>query len=183
MKLKLEDAVRRWVEEFNAIPQSLIEKAYGFDEIYEMELTPVGKIYSCDTCGEEFDKEVYETANENENGDKICPTCLDSELEDYEDEDEAIEFCTAYIEEEDDYDNHEYGLPMWGTLWAFNSSFDADWAKDNLEVLKELGFRVYESDEIGVFIGIDGAGYSFFDEHWTPLYKARGLRWHSEESE
>lgn len=31
--------------------------------------------------------------------------------------------------------------------------------------------------------GIDGAGYDFYEAHWEPLYKARGLHWHSEEAE
>lgn len=26
-----------------------------------------------------------------------------------------------------------------------------------------------------------GAGYSFYTEHWIPLYKARGLKWHDKE--
>jgi hypothetical protein len=166
-KLSLKDAVRQWVGEFNAIPQSLIEKAYNFDEIYEMELTPMPKKYECDTCQEEFDKDFFENdANENEYGDKLCPTCDDTD---------------AYIVEEDDHENHEFGLPMWGTMWSFGNSLDDVWAKGNLDILAECGFKVYESDEIGVFIGINGAGYDFYESHWTPLYKARGLRWHNEE--
>ena len=35
----------------------------------------------------------------------------------------------------------------------------------------------------GYFFGIDGAGYSFYEEHWIPLYKARGLQWHKTEGE
>ena len=35
----------------------------------------------------------------------------------------------------------------------------------------------------GYFFGIDGAGYSFYEEHWIPLYKARGLQWHKENEE
>lgn len=172
-KLSLEDAVRRWVGEFNSIPQSLLEKAYSFDEIYEMELTPIPKKYECDSCQEEFDKDFYDNyAVENVNGDKLCPTCL----EDFEDHEE----CDAYIVVEDDYENHEYGLPMWGTLWSFSTSLDDDWVKNNLETVAECGFKVFESDEVGVFIGINGAGYDFYESHWIPLYKARGLRWHNE---
>lgn len=71
-------------------------------------------------------------------------------------------------------------LPMWGTMWTFGEKLDEDWARDNAEVLAECGFYVYESDELGVFIGIDGAGYDFYDAHWVPLYEKRGLKWHNE---
>lgn len=47
--------------------------------------------------------------------------------------------------------------------------------------MADCGFRIYESDDFGGYIfGIDGAGYDFYDAHWIPLYKARGLRWHKE---
>lgn len=171
MKLSFEDAVRRWVGEFNAIPQSLIEKAYGH-EVFELEITPVPKKYECDTCSEEFDREEYDRAEENEYGDKHCPTCLEND-----------EYSVAYIEEEDDHDSMDYGLPMWGTMWSFGTGLDDDWARNNLEVMSELGFKIYESDELGVFFGIDGAGYDFYEAHWNKLYLARGLRWHYIDSE
>ena len=71
-------------------------------------------------------------------------------------------------------------LPMWGTMWQFDDSCDGFWLeeKGGIKILAECGFRVFESDEFGYFFGIDGAGYDFYEEHWIPLYKARGLRWH-----
>lgn len=71
-------------------------------------------------------------------------------------------------------------LPMWGTMWSFGDSADDWWLEedDGIEIMSECGFRIYESDEFGYFFGIDGAGYSFYDAHWIPLYKARGLQWH-----
>ena len=68
-------------------------------------------------------------------------------------------------------------LPAWGTMWTLNT-FDSQWVEENLETVARCGFRIFESEELGIFIGIDGAGYDFFDEHWIPLYKARGLKWH-----
>ena len=44
--------------------------------------------------------------------------------------------------------------------------------------MSECGFRIFESEEFGYFFGIDGAGYDFYEQHWLPLYKARGLKWH-----
>lgn len=35
--------------------------------------------------------------------------------------------------------------------------------------------------EIFDTIGIDGAGYDFYEAHWIPLYEARGLHWHEGE--
>ena len=45
----------------------------------------------------------------------------------------------------------------------------------------ECGFVVCESIDYGYFFGIDGGGYDFYNAHWLPLYKARGLQWHEEE--
>ena len=42
---------------------------------------------------------------------------------------------------------------------------------------------MYKHEEFGYFFGIDGAGYDFYEAHWTPLYKARGLHWHDERTE
>ena len=74
-------------------------------------------------------------------------------------------------------------LPMWSTMWSFGDSEDDYWIEkgDGLELMAECGFRIYEQEDFGYLFGIDGAGYSFLHEHWIPLYKARGLRWHEEE--
>ena len=47
---------------------------------------------------------------------------------------------------------YDYPLPIWGTMWSF--------------------------DDFGYLFGIDGTGYDFYEEHWIPLYLARGLQWH-----
>lgn len=69
-------------------------------------------------------------------------------------------------------------FPMWGTMWTFSEKIDDWWLENHLQEMANCGFRIYESDEIGYFFGIDGAGYSFLDEHFTPLYDVRGLKWH-----
>lgn len=71
-------------------------------------------------------------------------------------------------------------FPMWSTMWSFDCSIDEDWARENIETMQECGFRVYENDDFGIIFGIDGAGYSFYEAHWIPLYNARGLKWHNE---
>ena len=81
------------------------------------------------------------------------------------------------IPQTDDYDE---ALPMWGTMWSFGDSADDWWLEEGngIDAMSKCGFRVYESQEFGYFFGIDGAGYDFFEAHWCPLYKARGLQWH-----
>lgn len=79
------------------------------------------------------------------------------------------------------YRAYEY-FPMWGWMWQFYDSIDDWWLEEGggLAIMSELGFRVYESQEYGYFFGIDGAGYDFYETHWIPLYRARGLQWHDE---
>lgn len=69
--------------------------------------------------------------------------------------------------------------------WLFHpeNSLDEDWIRDNIEIVEEIGFIVYETDETGILLAIDGGGYSFWEEHWQPLYIARDLQWHSIEDE
>lgn len=72
-------------------------------------------------------------------------------------------------------------LPMWGWVWQMTDICDIDWLENNLDEVVKCGFSIYESDEFGLFIGINGGGYDFYEEHWLPLYKARGLQWHKTE--
>lgn len=146
------EAAQEWVRGFNAIPQTLITKAYPNLEEDGLEILVTEK--ECGYCGNtEFE--------ENEEHELICTSC--ERLA----EDEAHE---------------KYDLPMWGTMWTFEETLDEDWARNNTETLRECGIWAYESDELGVLIGIDGAGYDFYENHWIPLYEARGLQWHDEKT-
>ena len=87
---------------------------------------------------------------------------------------------TVKLSQDDFHVEHDSLLPMWGTMWQFKDSADDYWLEKmgGVQALTECGFRVYESYEFGYFFGIDGAGYDFYESHWIPLYKARGLQWH-----
>lgn len=76
-------------------------------------------------------------------------------------------------------------LPMWGKMWSFSDYFDKEWIErpSSIRAMSEAGFRIYESDEFGYFFGIDGGGYDFYEKHWIPLYKARGLHWHERDDD
>ena len=88
------------------------------------------------------------------------------------------EEVTVFEDGEEPYDV----LPMWGTMWSFEDWTDEYWADNEggIEKMSKLGFRIYRHEEWGLFFGIDGAGYDFYEAHWEPLYKARGLQWHSQ---
>lgn len=151
--LTKKEAVQKWVNEFNAIPQSLIQKAYP--NLAEDGLEILVTDRQCGYCGgTEFIKN-----------------------------DDGIEICSSCEHETEDNTSEKYDLPMWGTMWTFGTSLDSDWVLENLEIMRECGFFVYESDELGILIGIDGAGYDFYESHWIPLYTARGLKWHKESEE
>lgn len=104
------------------------------------------------------------------------PTTAVKKLFDWESEyGDGIEMLTK----EDDY---MYGYPAaWGWMWTFDEILDEDWARENPDIIQQCGFVMYEHENLGIVLGIDGAGYNFYDQHWIPLYKARGLQWHEEE--
>ncbi len=68
----------------------------------------------------------------------------------------------------------------WGWMFHPEYSTDEEWIRENIEAVEECGFLVYDSDETGILLAVDGAGYSFWEEHWKPLYLKRGLQWHDE---
>ena len=69
----------------------------------------------------------------------------------------------------------------WGYMFRPDNSLDEQWIRDNIDIVESIGFLVYDAEETGILLGVDGMGYCFVDAHWTPLYKARQLNWHSEE--
>lgn len=87
-------------------------------------------------------------------------------------------------------------LPMWGTLFVPTDGADRSGMErllrpleaqddDELAALSDAGWR--EIADTGVLavefddellLGIHGAGYSFYCEHWAPLYDALAYSWH-----
>lgn len=119
---------------------------------------------------------IREAATEWVNGFNAVPTTVVEKLMRL-DPDDVREITPG------DRDENARYLPMWDTMWSFSDSADDSWLEEEggLELMAECGFRIYEQEDFGYLFGIDGAGYSFLHEHWIPLYKARGLRWHEEE--
>ena len=50
------------------------------------------------------------------------------------------------------------------------------WLTANIYVISPVS--TYESEDYQYIFGINGAGYDFYEQHWIPLYDARGLHWH-----
>lgn len=167
----INDATHGWVREFNAIPQEMISKLMGIDidDWHEVTMPSFGDRVYCYDEGEQGSIDEIKT----EDDETLYGIMLDG----------ADEIVWKEI---DDFEVERYDLlPMWGTMWSFGDSADDYWLSDmgGIQVMSECGFRIFESEEFGYFFGIDGAGYDFYEEHWIPLYKARGLRWHKEENE
>ncbi len=70
--------------------------------------------------------------------------------------------------------NHEPGLPMWGTMWVFKDPFYEVWLRDygGIKIMSRLGFRIFDSQSLGLVFGIDAAGFDFYESYWAPLYEA-----------
>lgn len=173
--MTLREAAELWVNrDMTAIPLSVVEKLIKVSEYNDiLEETPVSvgcRVWSDENRDMGEVLKIFEKENEEGETEMFAVVCLDNE----EDEIELpIEDLTREEEE---------GLPMWNTMWAFNDPCDQDWVEDNLYTLAACGFRIYESEDFGYIFGIDGAGYDFYEDHWIPLYKARGLQWHDKEA-
>lgn len=84
-----------------------------------------------------------------ENRDEVILNEMEHEFEDFRNERE----------------NENY--PMWNTLFEFRTEPPAEW----IEKAKTSGFGVI--DAFGPFnttLFVSGAGYSFYGQHWIPLY-------------
>lgn len=172
----IREAAEAWVQTFNAIPQGLIQKLiqHDPDEVYE--ITPPG-------AGDHV--YIYAGKHDGEYGEivKRSPTDDDVYIIELDGSDKKIRLRKDDFEvQRDDY------LPMWGWVWTFGDHIDEEWANGeylgcHLQEMADCGFRIYEQEDLGLFFGIDGCGYDFYDAHWIPLYKARGLQWHDPEKE
>jgi len=164
------EACERWIDSFNSIPHDLIVKAYGDCPEDMQELTPI----SSGDC-----VYIHNGKHEDNYGEiiKVYPASQTARVL-VDGENRIISLNNISVE-------HDSWLPMWSTLWTFGDSCDEWWleSEENRKIMANCGFRIYESEELGFFFGIDGCGYSFFEEHWLPLYKERGLQWHDREQE
>lgn len=166
--MTVREAAHRWVQEMDFIQTDMIEKLMGNDPEEWNEVTTPAKydkvyVYKIPEGGRTHEGEIVDYDDE---GETYCIELDDGKTVNLPEDDFAVE--------------REGWLPMWGTMWSFRDSCDTHWLEegDGIEALSRCGFRVFESEEFGYFFGIDGAGYDFYEDHWIPLYNARGLEWH-----
>lgn len=172
-KMTISEAVHEWVREFNAYPQDMVQilmeaRPEDWEEVTEPCLGDRVYCYLPITTSEGEVSDIYDDGDGN--------VKYEIKLDDNSKVD-----C-----ERDDFEvRYDYVLPIWGTMWSLSDPTDKYWLEemDGIRKMSECGFRVYKNEEWGYFFGIDGAGYSFYEAHWTPLYKARGLKWHDEDDE
>lgn len=175
----ISEAAHKWVAEFNRFPHAMIAKLMSMECEAWREVTVV-------TAGDRV--YVFDVPDEDVNGEEYIGTTEYGEVLAVEDDTYTVEMDdgTVVSLEDDVFEKIvDDQLPMWGWLWQFGDSCDDWWLKsgEGIRIMSECGFRIYEHDEYGYFFGIDGCGYDFYESHWIPLYKARGLKWHDEESE
>jgi hypothetical protein len=180
------EAVKLFVErDFNNIPLSLVEKAYQECGLSEKILQPVQPEPSDFELDDDSEPEFYEEEPIREDFDSIGE--YQEAVEDYEKQKEEHdekyrrwqEYQTAYEEWEQKCEDY---YPMWGTIFECGDSFISQSIIDNLKEVQDIGFIVLDDfDELNICLGVAGAGYSFYEAHWTPLYDLLGLHWHNKE--
>lgn len=175
--MTLREATEKWVSEMNAIPEAMIGRLMTVcpDE-WEEVTTPA-----------EYDRVCVWDGEHNGEMGMIVEDNIDGEPDLH-----RIRFDKGSLSDailpEDEFEVMQDGkLPLWGTMWSF-SGIDEFWLEENEEngsirKMSECGFRIYLHREYGYFFGIDGARYDFYEAHWCPLYKARGLQWHDPATE
>lgn len=164
------EATEKWVGEFNAIPHGMIEALWTHAGQYEgADWQEVTKPRVGDTVWSNDHQETGEIVHIYDTGEPEADVRFGDTVETLSLDDISVEYDSLF--------------PMWGTMWSFGNSMDDYWLDelDGLQIMSDHGFRIYEHEEFGYFFGIDGAGYSFYDHHWSPLYEARGLQWHEKE--
>lgn len=168
--MNIREAANLWVNrDMIAVPYSVVKKLAKYSDYNDIvEITPpaISDSVYVFSNGEYGYISDYAT---DDDGNGIYTIALDI------DEKITITDIDEFEVQHDDF------LPMWGTMWAFDSNIDTEWLENNLQLMANCGFRIYESEDYGYIFGIDGAGYDFYESHWIPLYKARGLMWHDEE--
>lgn len=160
MKIEREimDRVYKWVNtDFIPVPQSVVKKLLGLGLGDITDITPPA-----------IGDRVYVFGSKNDEDGEIVGISEDRETY------EVKLYRVGEVIKLEDGDFtvvRDSYLPMCG-MWAFRYSSDNDiyFGGKDLEKFSDCGFRIYTSEDYGFIIGIDGAGYDFYERHWYPLY-------------
>lgn len=154
MKFKTKkEAAEALIDRYDQIPFALIERAFGSDPT-DLQLI-AGGTATCIYCGAQEDKKPGEP----------CEYCEGNKQGDY-----TFEPTLAWP-------------AGWGTLFHPRDMVDEKRIRKDAQGCAEAaGVLIYDSDETGLLLAIDGAGYDFYEAHWVPLYEWLGYHWHEEEA-
>lgn len=158
-----EDAIKKWVnQEFDSISQDWVERLFDSIQGYHPDLPMWGTMWKCN----EFDGEKF-MLNSRRMVSRASDIDLD-EIEEKEGEKRRKEVEKAI--EEDDYQVTEAYVDeeMAGELCVLDTDGDP------------TAVYIYELDDEYI-IGVNGAGWDFYDGVWNKLYDVADLHWHSEE--
>lgn len=123
----------------------------------------IADCYACSKCGESLSTEdaaqVIEQGGHEltDDGQPFESSCCSAPVEC----DEA-DLCDAVRDAIREDDSNDAGMLI-STGWSYIPGPNV-WA--------------FETDDGDVLLGINGAGYDFYESHWIPLYHALGLEWH-----
>lgn len=93
-----------------------------------------------------------------------------------EEEDESLAEVGAY---------YDIGEPMWSYWFEPTDPVDS-WKIDKYSSeIAGLGFVLIIDDEDQTVwgLGIDGAGFDFYESYWLPLYDLFHMHWHDDDEE
>lgn len=92
------------------------------------------------------------------------------------DDDESVEEFDGY---------YDIGEPMWSYWFEPKDSTDLNKLNEMSDEVAALGFVLIIDNEDGSVwgLGIDGAGFDFYESYWIPLYDLFGFRWHAQHGE
>lgn len=87
------------------------------------------------------------------------------------------------VSDEEGFEADDDGLgcveqPMWNTWFEPSDSWIWEEIDSRAIEVAVFGFTLIYRDGWFWGLGIDGAGYDFYEAHWIPLYDLLGLTWH-----
>lgn len=179
-RMNINDAARRLVQGFQAIPQTYISAAIESGKIE----TPIGEPY----CAMPMWGTLF-LVSDSVDARKIREMCtpINPDLDDMEREELeslAQDWGVTPDLPDADEDGEEDETALEELRDAIRETIDDDelgmLGSYGWEQVGSTGILAIELDD-ELFLGIHGAGYCFYSSHWEPLYRALGYQWHDEE--
>ena len=170
----IKDAARRLVNGFSCVPYDwarVIAEHIDGDEAVALPMW--GTLFK-----------VEDSCDERKIRDMMRPIGVSTE-DDIDDIREFVEERGLGIDVEDysdgDEDEPAYDIDelVYAVMDAWRDSYDEDcaFADSGWQEVGDTGILAREFDG-HLLLGINGAGYDFYERHWMTLYRALGYEWH-----